>query len=177
MALLGVLIAFLARSEGAAATPPAQEGGGTPPDISAMSPKERFDRLYNRVMRASETGDEATVSQFLPMASAAYAQLDSVDADARYHMAMLQLHTDQVPAAARQADSLLAAAPGHLFGYMIQGTVARWQKDDAALRAAHRAFLLHYETEAKTRRPEYTEHERAVSDFRLAAQGTPRPRS
>ena len=35
---------------------------GTPPDISNMSPKERYDRLYNRVMRAAESGDQATVA-------------------------------------------------------------------------------------------------------------------
>jgi hypothetical protein len=144
----------------------ASGGGGTPPDISAMSPKERFDRLYNRVMQASESGDEATVSQFLPMATMAFQQLDSVDADARYHLAMMQMHTGQTAAAASQADSIVLEHPGHLFGYMIRGTVARWQKDDVARSGAERDFMKQYDTEIASKRPEYTEHARALQQFR-----------
>ena len=47
-----------------------------------MSPRERFNRLYNRIMTAAQSGDEATVSRFTPMALMAYAQLDTIDADA-----------------------------------------------------------------------------------------------
>jgi len=181
VALLGVLIAFLGRGEprgatagGSAAAPLASGDGapsGTPPDISNMTPKERYDRLYNRVMRAAETGDQATVAQFTPMTMTAYQQLDSVDADARFHMAMLLLHTGQVPGAAAEGDSILKTSPGHLFGYMIQGTVARWNKDTAGLKKAQQQFLARYDTEMKAKRQEYAEHERALNDFRAAALG------
>ena len=144
---------------------------GTPPDISKMSPKERYDRLYDRVMRAAETGDQATVAQFTPMTVMAYQQLDSIDADARFHMAMLLLHTGQVPGAVAEADSLLKFSPGHLFGYMIRGAAARWNKDQAALKKARSDFLVRYDTEMQAKRPEYGEHERAVKDFRAAALG------
>lgn len=177
---MAVVLAWLVKAE---REQPALAGavGGTvpssqPPDISAMSPKERFDRLYNRVMQASESGEEAVVSQFLPMALAAYSQLDTVNADARYHLAMLLLHTGQPAPAAMVADSLLQADPGHLFGYMILGTVARWNRDDAGLTRAERDFLSHYAAEQAAKRPEYAEHQRAVEDFRLSAEGTPRPR-
>jgi len=147
---------------------------GAPPDISNMSPRERFDRLYNRSMRAAESGDASTLGTFAPMALLAYAQLDSVDADARYHAAMLKLHTGDVPGATVLADSILGADPGHLFGYVIQVTVARWQRDSAALTAAHRAFLAHYDTEMRAPRPEYAEHQTILADTRrdaLAAAG------
>ena len=183
LALLGVLIAFLARGEGrgatagASAAAPFASGGdassGTPPDISNMTPKERYDRLYNRVMRAAESGDQATVAQFTPMTVTAYQQLDSVDADARFHMAMLLLHTGHVPGAAAEGDSILKATPGHLFGYMIRGTVARWDKDAAGLKKAQQEFLTRYDAEMKAKRPEYSEHERAVNDFRASALGEP----
>ena len=81
-------------------------------------------------MRAAEAGDQATVEQFSPMARMAYAQLDSVDADARYHMAMLYLHTGGVPEAKAVVDTLLQKSPGHLFGYMLQGSIARFSQDD-----------------------------------------------
>ena len=139
---MGVLLVTLTRS------PPAMVGestevGGTeaaPPDISNMSPRERFDRLYNRVMQAAQSGDEATVTRFTPMALMAYAQLDSLDADARYHAALLEVHTGDVAGPAALADTILTQHPGHLFGYVIRGTVARWQKDDKALARAYRDF-------------------------------------
>ncbi len=178
-AIVAVLIAYLIRQERGTGGASAEVAATPvqPPDLSAMSPKERFDRLYNRVMQASESGDEAVVAQFMPMAVAAYGQLDSVNADARYHLAMLMLHTGQAPRAATIADSLLKSDPGHLFGYMILGTVARWDKDQAALKKAQQDFLAHYVAEEARKRPEYAEHKRAVEDFKLAAEGTPRPRS
>ena len=47
-------------------------------------------------MAAAQSGDEPTVSRFTPMALMAYAQLDTIDADARYHAALLEVHTGQV---------------------------------------------------------------------------------
>ena len=135
-----------------------------------MTPKDRFDRLYNRVMRAAEAGDQATVEQFSPMARMAYAQLDTVNADSRYHMAMLYLHTGGVPEAKAVVDTLLQKDPGHLFGYMLQGSIARFSKDDKAVASARKSFLQHYDAEMKKGRPEYSEHQRAVDDFKAAAQ-------
>ncbi|MEO8139861.1 MAG: zinc ribbon domain-containing protein, partial [Gemmatimonadota bacterium] len=79
VAVVGGLALYVTRGQAAApaAAPPAAEApfaasgdgsGGTPPDISNMSPRERFDRLFNRIMRAAEQGDEATVTNFAPMA-------------------------------------------------------------------------------------------------------------
>ncbi|MDZ4864652.1 MAG: zinc ribbon domain-containing protein [Gemmatimonadota bacterium] len=148
----------------------ASAADGTPPDISNMSPRERFDRLFNRIMRAAESGDEATVTTFAPMALSAFQMLDSVNVDARYHAALIQLHTGDMAGAAAQGDSILKAQPGHLFGYIVKGTIARFQKDQAALGVAYTAFLKHYAAEAALKRPEYAEHPRAVEDFLTAAR-------
>ncbi len=145
--------------------------GESPPDLSAMSPRERFNRLYNRVMRAAQAGDEATVSRFTPMALAAYEMLDSLDADARYHAALIRAHTGDVEAARALGDSILARTPGHLLGYVVLGTAARWRKDDKALQQAYRAFLAKYDAEMKAKRPEYSEHRFSIDEFRRAAQG------
>ena len=144
-------------------------GGGAPPDISNMSPRERFNRLYNRVMQAAQNGDDATVTRFTPMALMAYAQLDTIDADARYHAALLQVHTGDVAGPSAEADTILKQQPGHLFGYIIRGPVARWQQDDKALSKAYAGFLQHYDAEMKAGRPEYGEHKVAVDDFKQAA--------
>jgi hypothetical protein len=175
-ALLGIVLVTLVRKEGGQA--PASVGAamaaapeaGAPPDISSMSPRERFDRLYNRIMTAAESGDEATVTRFTPMALMAYAQLPERDADARYHAALLKVHTGDVAGALALSDTILAQNPGHLFGYVVRGTVARWQKDEKARSAAYAGFLDHYDAEMKAGRPEYSEHIRALDEFRQAAQ-------
>jgi hypothetical protein len=148
---------------------PTDGDGGTPPDISNMSPRERFDRLYNRVMRAAQAGDEATVNRFMPMALMAYNQLDSVDADARYHAALLEVHSGDAAGPTALADTILTRQPGHLFGYIIRGTVARWQKDDKALAKAYAGFLEHYDAEMKAARPEYADHKQSLDEFHQQA--------
>lgn len=172
LVLLGVVLVARARRPGeAAATGQVQVATpGTPPDISNMSPRERFDRLYNRSMQAVESGDASTFGTFAPMALLAYGQLDTVDADARYHAAMLKLHTGDVPGAASLADSILATSPGHLFGYVTEVAVARWQKDTVALRNAERQFLAHYAAETAAARPEYGEHQNILDATRTAAE-------
>ena len=142
-----------------------------PPDISNMSPRERFNRLYNRVMSAAQSGDAGTVSRFTPMALMAYGQLDTIDADARYHAALLKVHTGEIDGSRALADSILARDPGHLFGYIVRGTVARFRKDDRALDKAYADFLAHYDPEIKRARPEYEEHKTSLDDFRRAALG------
>jgi hypothetical protein len=174
VALLGALLVLLVRSSPSspASTEMARaaRGDGAPaPDISAMSPRERFDRLYNRVMSAAEAGDEATVTQFTPMALSAYAQLDTIDADARYHAALLEIHTGDVTGPAALADTILAGEPGHLFGYVIRGTVARWRRDDTGLARAYADFLAHYDSELAAGRPEYAEHRPALDQFHRQA--------
>lgn len=147
----------------------ASDAGGAPPDLSTMTPRERFDRLYNRIMRAAESGDQQTVTTFTPMAMMAYQQLDTVDADARFHLATLKLHAGDVAGARAIADTLLQQDPGHLFGYILQGTAARWDKDDKAMKKAYAAFLAHYDAEIKKARPEYADHQRMMDDFHQAA--------
>ena len=130
--VLGLVVRGESRGATAVTAAPAASDAGTPPDISQMTPRERFDRLYERSMRASESGDTATVARFAPMALLAYQQLDTIDADARYHAALLRLHTGDIPGAEALGDSILALNPGHLFGYIVKATVGRWRHDAPA---------------------------------------------
>jgi hypothetical protein len=145
---------------------------GRAPDISSMSPRERFDRLFERVIRASEAGDSLTVLQFAPMALGAYAQLDAVDTDARYHAAMIDLAVGDLPGAVALADTILAGAPGHLFAYLIRGESADRRNDTAALTRSYRDFLDHYDAEMRSGRVEYAEHRPALDDFRTRARAS-----
>ncbi len=187
-ALLGAIFFTLVRDAPAPATPdmanvgaqsarqspgqPPGAGGpaGVPPDISRMTPRERFDRLFNRVMQAAEQGDTAEVGRFTPMALGAYAQLDSVNADARYHAAVLRLQVGDAAGADALADTILARSPGHLFGYIVRGTAAEFGGDTAGVRRAGREFLSHYDAERRTDRIEYREHEPAIEEFKTRAE-------
>ena len=143
---------------------------GPAPDISALSPRERFDRLFNRIMQAAERGDSVEVERFTPMALGAYQQLDIHDVDARYHAAVLHLQVGDFAPALALADSILIESPGHLFGYLIRGTVARLQNDPAARARAERDFLAHYPAETAAKRVEYLEHQPALDEFRKEAE-------
>jgi hypothetical protein len=177
VAVIGMVILLVVmlsgRKPGATASQEAPTIGGSatgaPPDISKMSPRERFDRLYTRIMAAAQTGDQATVTQFMPMARMAYTQLDTVDSDARYHLALLGLHNGDTTGVGALADTILTQNPGHLFAYMIRGTKARFAKDPAALKQAYSDFLSHFDKEMSSGRAEYAEHKKSIEDFHTAA--------
>jgi hypothetical protein len=139
------------------------------PDISGMTPRERFDRLFNRIMQAAERGDAAEVQRFTPMALGAYQQLDARDVDARYHAAVIHLQAGNLPPARALADTILAEAPGHLFGYLVRGTAARLGNDSAARIRAEREFLENYRAEMAANRVEYLEHKPVIEEFKAEA--------
>lgn len=173
--LVVILTALLVRSE-SGRTPqpsagPAAPASTTPPDLSTMTPQERFDRLYDRVITAAQTGDQATVEQFTPMAIAAFDQLDKPSADPRYHLAMLYLHTGDLAAAQAQADAILTSDPDHLFSYVIGGAIARWTKDDAMRGAMYREFLRRYQAQVDRGLPEYLEHRTTLEELKKTAEG------
>ena len=142
----------------------------SPPDLTTLSPRERFDRLYNRVMRAAETGNTDEVARFAPMAFAAYRQLPAVDADARYHAAVLHLHVaGDTALALRLADSIAADIPRHLFAALIRGTAGRQAGNPGLLAAAQRDLLAAWEEEQQADRPEYRDHRTMLEQFRDAA--------
>jgi hypothetical protein len=68
------------------------------------------------------------------------------------------------------ADTILADAPNHLFGYYLRASVAQAQGDSAGAREARKAFRSHFDAEmAKKDRPEYGQHRVMLEKFRDAA--------
>jgi hypothetical protein len=147
-------------------TPPS----GPAPDISRMTPRERFDRLYNRIMVAAQQGDTAQVQRFTPMALGAYAQLDTFDADARYHAAVIRLQSGDVAGAHALADTILDQSPDNLLGYLLRGTAAGLTDDPGARAQAEREFLRRFEREMAAGRPEYRDHAPVIEEFKKAAE-------
>ncbi|HXH28158.1 MAG TPA: hypothetical protein VNL37_03880, partial [Candidatus Polarisedimenticolia bacterium] len=157
-----------AGNAGAAGANPAP---GTPPDISQMSPRERFLRLQDRVERAAESGDSATARQFAPMAIAAYGMLDSFDVDVRFHAGIMHTELGQFPEAAALADTIEAADRGNLLGEILRMEIARARRDSTALARNRRAFLAAYDRQIARARPEYQEHQAMLEDYHRRLAG------
>ena len=115
-----------------------------------MTPQERFDRLFNRIMEAAGRQDSAEVERFTPMALGAYQQLESRNADSRYHAAVLHLQVGNFAAARALADTILSQSPAHLFGYVVRGEVAKLQGDSEQL---GRANVISWPITARRRLP------------------------
>lgn len=176
-ALLAVLALVLMVVRQSRVAPPAPDASaasagtdGTPPDISGLNSRERFDTLYNVIMRASESGDASRATRFMPMALAAYSQLEEVDADARYHAAVLRLHVEGDPKAALLlADTIQAGSPRHLFAFMIRGSAGQLAGDDRMVGKAGRDFLSAWDAEMASAKAEYRDHQIMLDQFRERA--------
>jgi hypothetical protein len=182
-AALGALVAVLAmRINGGAGS---GQGGSGPaprsqlpaPDISQMSPEERANRLFNRVMILAEAGKDDSVQFFLPMAVGAYSQLPALDVDARYHIGLLLLAGRQPAAALAQADTIRRTVPTHLFAAVLRAHAYQSQGNRQGERRAYAEFLRNETAELARNRPEYADHREALNAFhaeavRQAAGGT-----
>ncbi len=143
----------------------------TLPDIGRMTPRERADRLFDRIVRAAEAGDTAQVTQFQPMALSAYAMLGQQDSDSRYHVGLIHSLAGNFAAARAQLDSLRTVEPDHLLGAMLAFTIAELTEDADGREQAYRAFVKAYDAEIASQRAEYLAHGPAIQSFLTAARG------
>ena len=135
------------------------------PDISNMTLLEQADGLFEIVMTALEHGDSDQVAFFAPMALGAYRNLDSLDADAKYHVGLLRGAIGDHQGMVAMADSLQAVVPGHLLATTLRKAAGEARGDSAAIFRAYRQFLKDYAAEATTNRPEYRLRQRTLDSF------------
>lgn len=128
------------------------------PDISNMTPDERAERLFNRVMSLFEQGDTAQVQFFAPMAVQAYQQLPRMTLDQRYHLGRIGAITGVPQLAAAQADTILTREPQHLLGLILAAQGARMRGDEGTARGYDRRLLAALPTEEKRALTEYAQH-------------------
>ena len=139
-------------------------GGGAAPDISNMSPEEAASRLFDRVMRYASEGKQDSASMFAPMAILAYDRVGTLDSHARYDMGTISAVVGDGPAAAAQADTILAAQPNHLLALILAAKAADLEKDPAGA-AKFRARLTSAATAERAKGlAEYTDHQRDIDD-------------
>ena len=149
----------------------AMRGGATAPDISSMTPEERADRLFNRVMRLSSEGKADSAAFFASMAMGAIESLGPLDAHRRYDMGLVALVSGDAARARAQADSILAGRKTHLLGLALAARAAAARGDAAAGRAFQRRLLAAEAAEKAAALPEYTDHE---ADVRAAIEAARR---
>ena len=128
------------------------------PDISNLSPQERADRLYNRVMLLASQGKVDSVQFFAPMAITAYQMLSPLNIDQRYDMGRVGEVAGALPLAQAQADSILGEEPNHLLGLILQLRLAALARDTSRLRSYERKLLAAERVELAKQRDEYTRH-------------------
>lgn len=145
-----------------AAEAPASEprGAGMPraPDISSMSPAERAERLYDRIMSLAERGKVDSVRFFLPMAMQSYAAIGDLTLDQRYDVGRLGEVAGDQRIVAAQADTILRARPDHLLGLLLASRAAGLRNDAPGARRYLERLARVEAAERRKGLPEYELH-------------------
>jgi hypothetical protein len=123
-----------------------------------MSPGERADRLYNRVMRLHSEGKDDSAQTFAPMAMAAFQMVDSLTPGQRYDLGRIGEVVGLPDVARAQADTILAADPTHLLGLALAAQAATLAKQEGAAHKFYQRLLVALPAERKKNRPEYAQH-------------------
>lgn len=143
-------------------------------DILQLSPQERADRLFDRMMLLNSQGKSDSVLFFLPIAISAYQMLSQMNADQRYDLGRIAEVGGALPLARAQADTILQQNPTHLLGLILGARVASLDNRTADRKALETRILAAYPTESAKKLPEYERHENdvrnALADARRSSQ-------
>jgi hypothetical protein len=156
----------------ALAAPAAPAAGADPTgvDLASMSPRERADRLFNRVMEGVARGDTSQLVFFADMGVQAYGMVPERDADLHYHLAELHRVRGDAAGVQAQADTILAADPSHLFGLFSAARAAEMRGERSAAAGLFRRFVEAYPGEVARDLPEYREHMQGLPAMRAEAE-------
>jgi hypothetical protein len=132
------------------------------PDISSLSPRERADRLYDRIMRLDSEGKKDSVEFFSQMGISAYQMLPQQDLDSRYDMGRIAEVAGATPLAQAQADSILAADPNHLLGLTLSISLARDAGNTTMMQSLQKRLIAAQASELAKNLPEYQRHQNEI---------------
>ena len=150
-----------------------EEGAVRAPDISQLSPQERADRLFNRVMLLASQGKADSVLFFAPMAISAYQMLSPLNSDQRYDLGRIAEAAGALPLARAQADTILIENPKHLLGLILASRIASLENRAADRKSLDARLISGYQTESARKLPEYVRHgddiENALAEARRSS--------
>jgi hypothetical protein len=146
--------------------------GGMPraPDISQLTPAQRAERLYDRIMREAEAGKTAEVRTFLPMAVAAYEMIAPLNLDQRYDLGRIAEVGGDTTLARAQADTILQQRPTHLLGLILGAKAARMVGNEPHARQFDVRLLSVAPREQTAALPEYLLHRNDIDQALAAAK-------
>ncbi|MBY0488804.1 MAG: zinc ribbon domain-containing protein [Gemmatimonadaceae bacterium] len=145
--------------------------GAAPPDIANMSPNERANRLYGRIMAYVQAGKADSAAFFAPMALAAHEMLETKSIDERYHLGQINEMLGNAAVAAAHADTILKAEPENLLGLMLATHAARLANKAADIKTFDALFLKVLDAQLATKKPEYDMHKAEIDRTAAEARG------
>jgi hypothetical protein len=140
------------------------------PDISQLTPAQRAERLYDRIMTEAEAGNETNVRAFLPMAIAAYEMIAPLNLDQRYDLGRIGEVGGDTTLARAQADTILRERPTHLLGLVLGAKAARMVGNEPHARQFDARLLSVAPRERSAALPEYLLHKNDIDSAITAAQ-------
>jgi len=184
IALLALIALVAGQRFGRAPQPSAAQTAAAPmgagvqraPDISSLSPAERAERLYDRIMGAAERGRVDTVRFFMPMALQAYEALGTLNLDQRYDLGRLAEVGGERAIVGAQADTILRSNPQHLLGLILASKAAGLRGDTAAARGYLQRLVRAEPAERARQLPEYLLHQNDIDVALREARGVREPR-
>jgi hypothetical protein len=144
------------------------------PDISQLTPAQRAERLYDRIMTEQEAGRTENVRAFLPMAIAAYEMIAPLNLDQRYDLGRIGEVGGDTALARAEADTILASRPTHLLGLALAARAARMVGNEPRARQFDERLLSVAPRERSAGLPEYLLHKNDVDTALAAARGAKR---
>jgi hypothetical protein len=135
------------------------------PDISSMSPEERANRLYDRIMSLHEQGKTDSVqfialNMFIPQLRS----MEPLTPHLRYDLGRVGEVAGTADVATAQADTILRQQPTHLLGLILASRAARMRGDETAARAFDRKALSVETSEKAKGLEEYAAHAEDITN-------------
>jgi hypothetical protein len=174
VALLAVMVLVLmqtasksgevAANDGAAPVAPfagsAPAAGGMPSAaaIANMSPEEKADRLFNRIMMYASEGKRDSAAIFAPMAFQSYEMIGTLDAHQHFDLGLIAVAVGDAARAKTESDAILKKNPNDLLGLTLAIRGAELTKNTAARAGFEKRLIAAEPAERKTTRQEYVDH-------------------
>jgi hypothetical protein len=141
------------------------------PDISTLTPDERVDRLFNRVMSLASAGKDDSVAFFAPMAVNSFSALMPLSVHRRYDLGLVLLVSGEPAGARAQADTILAASPTHLLGLALAMRSANASGNSEEAKRMGAKFTASLTAERAKALPEYADHAPDIAEAIEEAAG------
>ncbi|MHB1312667.1 MAG: double zinc ribbon domain-containing protein [Gemmatimonadaceae bacterium] len=138
----------------------APAGGGMPSaaDIASMSPEEKADRLFNRIMMYASEGKRDSAAIFAPMAFQSYEMIGTLGAHQHFDLGLIAIAVGDATRARSEADAILKKNPTDLLGLTLAIRSAELARNDAARAGFEKRLISAEPTERKNTRQDYVDH-------------------